>query len=148
MLEMVVLCYSNRQGAGKSRKERLRLPDQTISPRARCVVRVRFELHGRHSPIATRSWHWRKQNVDSLCLVRGADLDAPHAGRTQQVFLPRERLERCTRTNGLARNAWPASLTQSYSIRMISVRTKPVPPVPQPSSLEAAPHVPLAALTP
>ncbi len=113
MLEMVVRCYRNRPGAGKSRKERLRLPDQTISPKARCAVRVRFELHWRHSPIATRSWHWRKQNVDSLCLVRRADWEVPHAGRTQQAFLPRERLERCTRTNGLARNAWPASLIQS-----------------------------------
>ncbi len=33
-------------------------------------------------------------SFDSLCLVRGADLEVPHAGRTQQVFLPRERLER------------------------------------------------------
>ncbi len=63
-------------------------------------------------------------SFDSLCLVRGADLEVPHAGRTQQVFLPRERLERCKRTNGLARNAWQASVIQSEPA--ISVRTKPV----------------------
>ena len=37
MPEKVALCRADRQAAGKCRKEKLELRDQTISPKARCA---------------------------------------------------------------------------------------------------------------
>ena len=52
MREKVILCLENRLAAGKCRKERRYLPDQTISPKARWALYFDFELLWNRSPKA------------------------------------------------------------------------------------------------
>src|SRR5439155_16616343 len=90
MPETAGLCAVDRRDARRYRMEKHTHADLTIAPKATCALPVRSVLLRRHSPRATRSWRWRKRNVDSLCLVRDADSQALRATRTERFVQPQE----------------------------------------------------------